>query len=172
MPSQRCASWPLRFTETGHRATHPGASPGQPRCQVVRGPGPTVPSLSGPQAPGLEVERGRLTSLGLPPAVLSTIQCARASSMAMAYGTPLALCCLVCEDRALDPSGCSVNVVLEFLQGHLVISHATSTLAVFVAAILIGHEGAFQHVATPGLSVFFRGARRVSLPPPPPPSPP
>ena len=120
-------------------ASHSGSGPRQSRSQVVPGSGTdgSVGSLAPPrrarrtvagrggspvtsfartQTPGLDVERGRPVSLGLPSAVVSTIQCSRASSTTKAYSTRWRVFTAWCEDRALDPSSCPVNGVLEFLQ--------------------------------------------------------
>lgn len=81
--------------------SHPGGGSGQSECQVVSGPGvdggqgslanptqarcittgrgcPSGPSHSGQEAPGLDAERERVVELGLPSAVVSTIQSVRA----------------------------------------------------------------------------------------------
>lgn len=87
---------------------------------------PSVPSLTGPQAPDLEVERGRLTRIGLPPPPASVTR---------------RLFAAWCGDRALNPCGCLVKGVLEFIQGLLGSGRAASTLAVFAKALTTGHEG-------------------------------
>lgn len=126
-----------------------------------------LPPDSGQEAHGLDAERGKLTELGLPPAVVSTIQQARAPSTVKAYRSRWRLFTAWCQERERDPSSCSVGGVLEFLQGLLDSGRAASTLGVFASAITTGHQGFGRYSARshPLIKRFLRGAYRVRPPP-------
>lgn len=171
-------------------SAHPGGSPGQPECQVVSGPSPdggqgslatprcarctpagrgssTVPPCPEQQTTGLDAERERLTQLGLPPAVVSTIQSSRAPSTVKAYRSRWLLFAAWCRDRSQDPDSCPIGDVLEFLQGLLDSGRSVSTLRVFASAITSGHQGfgRFSACSHPLVKRFLRGARRMRPPP-------
>ncbi|KAK7929383.1 hypothetical protein WMY93_005778 [Mugilogobius chulae] len=120
------------------QTTNPGCGPGQSECQVVprlgvHGAGDTLapPGLapdadSGPGSPllapnprpqtlGLEAERGRLLDLGLPSAVVSTIQGARAPSTVRAYRLRWQLFATWCAERRSGEAACALPPVLSIL---------------------------------------------------------
>lgn len=120
----------------------------------------------GPTAPGLGAERGKLLSWGLPPAVVATIQGARAASTTKAYEIWWRVFAGWCTKRDLDPYSCTIRSVLEFLQDLLDKGRAASTLGVFAAAITTGHMGFGEFSAHnhPLVKRFLRGARRIRPP--------
>uniref|UniRef100_A0AAV2LM58 Tyr recombinase domain-containing protein n=1 Tax=Knipowitschia caucasica TaxID=637954 RepID=A0AAV2LM58_KNICA len=120
------------------------------------------PFLRGMAALGLEVERRSLVDLGLPPAVVETIQGARAPSTVRAYATRWRLFSAWCDSRSWDPRFCPLEGVLGFLQELFDKGRAVATLAVFAAAITSGHDGfgGFTARSHPLIKRFLRGARR------------
>lgn len=115
----------------------------------------------------MDAERERLVGLGLPSAVVSTIQSARAPSTVKAYRSRWQLFATWCQDKGLNPSSCSVGGVLEFLQGLLDSGRSASTLGVFASAITAGHQGfgRFSARSHPLVKRFLKGACRLRPPP-------
>ena len=134
--------------------------------RVVPGGGLALrPSDSGTPAGGLALERRRLSERGLSPAVIGTIQSARAASTASVYSGKWAAFARWCGEREVAPESCSVETILEFLQ-HLLDQGsglAASTIKVYACAISACHEGfakttVFGH---PLVKRFLTGARRL-----------
>ncbi|KAK7909772.1 hypothetical protein WMY93_014456 [Mugilogobius chulae] len=189
MPSPPPASASAASQSQERQTTNPGCGPGQSECQVVprlgvHGAGDTLapPGLapdadSGPGSPllapnprpqtlGLEAERGRLLDLGLPSAVVSTIQGARAPSTVRAYRLRWQLFATWCAERSVDPLSCPIQEVLGFLQSLLAKGRSASTLGVFASAIASGHTGfgGFSARNHPLVKRFLRGALRLNPP--------
>lgn len=93
---------------------------------------------------GLEVERGRLTSLGLPAVVVSTIQDACALSSSRAYMTHWQVIAYWCKATDLNPQSCPLQGILDFLQGPFDSSYAPSTLRAF-AAVTVWTDSRSDH---------------------------
>uniref|UniRef100_UPI003AAB97E8 uncharacterized protein n=1 Tax=Centroberyx gerrardi TaxID=166262 RepID=UPI003AAB97E8 len=111
---------------------------------------------------GLAPERDRLERQGLPPAVINTIQSARAASTTALYTGKWLSFQRWCEDKGIDPVICPVNGILMFLQMLFDRNLAPSTLKVYASAISSCHEGfgdksVFSH---PLVRRFLQGARR------------
>ena len=114
---------------------------------------------------GLARERANLSTLGLPPRVIATIQSARAPSTRSLYDCKWRVFEAWCEEHQLVSYLCSVTEILGFLQGLIDCGRTFSTIKVYLAAIAACHAGfgdatVGQH---PLIRRFMRGARR-SLP--------
>ena len=107
-------------------------------------------------------ERLNLDAVGLPPEVIDTIQCARASSTRSLYSGKWRAFERWCEERQIVSFQCSVRDILCFLQYLLDRGKAFSTIKVYVAAISACHIGFGDR--TPGqhplVSSFMKGVRR------------
>ncbi|XP_063050161.1 uncharacterized protein LOC134444913 [Engraulis encrasicolus] len=111
---------------------------------------------------GLARERWNLDAVGLPPAVIETIQGARASSTQNLYSCKWRVFEAWCSQKEIISFQCSVVQLLNFLQDLLDKGKAFSTIKVYLAAISACHVGfgdktAGQH---PLVCRFMRGARR------------
>ncbi|XP_049927771.1 uncharacterized protein LOC126407128 [Epinephelus moara] len=132
--------------------------------------GPLVPGRGGdlPSPPrtggtlGLARERLNLDAVGLPPSVIDTIQCARASSTRSLYSGKWRVFEKWCEERQIVSFQCSVRDILCFLQDLLDRGKAFSTIKVYLAAISACHLGPGDK--TPGqhplVGSFMKGVRR------------
>ena len=134
-------------------------------CVVPGGGLALHPSGPGTAAGGLALERRRLSNRGLSPAVINTIQSARAASTASVYCSKWVAFARWCGEREVAPESCSVETILEFLQ-HLLDQGsglAASTVKVYACAISACHEGfakttVFGH---PLVKRFLTGVRRL-----------
>uniref|UniRef100_A0AAV2KY84 Reverse transcriptase RNase H-like domain-containing protein n=1 Tax=Knipowitschia caucasica TaxID=637954 RepID=A0AAV2KY84_KNICA len=167
LPTSASPAGPAAEDRTGEEVGDPGGS-GQSACPVVPlpeghggdgalgppgGAGGSSPGGGGspvftpdnrPQALGSEAERRNLVDLGLPPAVLETIQGARAPSTVRAYATRWRLFSDWCGSCSWDPRRCPLEGVLGFLQELFDKGRAVATLAVFAAAITSGGGPRFR----------------------------
>ncbi|XP_051988692.1 uncharacterized protein LOC127648137 [Xyrauchen texanus] len=151
-PSAVC---PAMAPPTSHR----------PFVSSERGNLSPAPGQGGPL--GLARERANLNTLGLPPRVVATIQCARASSTRSLYDCKWRVFEEWCEGRRVTSYQCSITDILCFLQDLMDKGRSFSTIKVYLAAIAACHVGfdsatVGQH---PLIRRFMKGARR-SLPVP------
>ncbi len=113
------------------------------------------------QAACLAPRRGPPTSLS--PAVMATLQAARAPSTRVIYAGRWKRFCQWCADRGCNPVSCGTEGVLLFLQSLLDRGLAESTLRGYVAAISDRHipvEG-WTMGSQPLVGQFLNGARRI-----------
>ncbi|XP_051980853.1 uncharacterized protein LOC127642225 [Xyrauchen texanus] len=134
-------------------------------CLKLNGKFITSTGQGGPL--GLARERANLNTLGLPPRVVATIQCARASSTRSLYDCKWRVFEEWCEGRRVTSYQCSITDILCFLQDLMDKGRSFSTIKVYLAAIAACHVGfdsatVGQH---PLIRRFMKGARR-SLPVP------
>lgn len=111
---------------------------------------------------GLARERWNLNAAGLPPAVIDTIQGARASSTQTLYGCKWRVFEKWCAERGIVSFQCSVVELLCFLQDLLDKGKAFSTIKVYLAAISACHVGFGDKPAgqPPLVCRFMKGVRR------------
>ena len=141
----------------------PAVAPPTAQGPPVPGTGRDLPPPSRPGgALGLARERLNLDAVGLPPEVIDTIQCARASSTRSLYSGKWRAFERWCDERQVVSFQCSVRDILCFLQYLLDRGKAFSTIKVYVAAISACHIGFGDR--TPGqhplVSSFMKGVRR------------
>ena len=115
---------------------------------------------------GLAAERERLQRLGLPPAVVRTIQSARAPSTTACYAARWSAFQRWCTERESDPISCPLPVVLTYLQTLVDNDLAPSTVKAYAAAISSCHEGYGERMvfAHPLVKRFLKGVRRQKPP--------
>ena len=111
---------------------------------------------------GLAPERERLERLGLPPAVVHTIQAARALSTTACYAAKWAAFQRWCVENNYEPTSCPLPCVLTFLQLLVDRNLALSTIKTYAAAISSCHEGYGERsvFAHPLVKRFLKGVRR------------
>ena len=119
-------------------------------------------SARAPSTLGLARERINLSTVGLSPRVIATIQCARAQSTRTVYDGKWRVFEEWCEKSHVVPFQAPVTNILSFLQDLIDKGRAFSTVKVYLAAISachIGFEGTSvgQH---PIVARFMKGARR------------
>ncbi|KAK2828053.1 hypothetical protein Q5P01_019087 [Channa striata] len=118
--------------------------------------------FAGPAAVGLAPERERLERLGFPPAVVQTIQGARAPSTTALYAAKWSAFQRWCLERNMDPASCPLSQILTFLQLLVERNLALSTVKTYTAAISSCHEGFGERsvFAHPLVKRFLKGVRR------------
>ena len=114
---------------------------------------------------GLARERANLSTSGLPPEVVATIQAARAHSTRSLYDAKWGVFEEWCTTRSTPvvPFQAAVGDVLSFLQSRIDQGRAFSTVKVYLAAISachIGFEGK-PLSQQPLIGRFMKGARRL-----------
>lgn len=99
-----------------------------------------------------------LESIGLPPAVVRTIQYARAQSTTASYAAKWSAFQRWCMEKGTAPTTCPVVEVLTFLQTLVERNLALSTVKAYAAAISSCHEGFGERtVCTPTGKTFSQG---------------
>ncbi|XP_055053994.2 uncharacterized protein [Misgurnus anguillicaudatus] len=136
---------------------------------AAQGPSVTSARRDFPSCPGqnsslgLARERLNLSATGLSPAVIETIQSARAASTRSVYDKKWNVFERWCALRNTVPFICSLAEVLCFLQDLLDKGRSFSTIKVYLAAISACHVGFDRNTVGqhPLISRFMRGARRL-----------
>ena len=129
---------------------------------VTAGRRDSPPPGDNPATVGLAAERERLQRLGLPPAVVRTIQSARAPSTTACYAARWSAFQRWCTERESDPISCPLPVVLTYLQTLVDNDLAPSTVKAYAAAISSCHDGYGERTvfAHPLVKRFLKGVRR------------
>lgn len=148
---------------TADGATLPSTCQGRPADT----PGRPAVARSPPEAETVGLALGSTPNLlDCSEGVRDTILNARAPSTRLLYGSRWKYFSIWCSERNLDPLGCSVNNILEFLQGLLVTGRSVSTLRGYVAT-MSAYKGKIDGmtVGTHHLIIaFLKGAKRLHPP--------
>ncbi|XP_063058120.1 uncharacterized protein LOC134451544 [Engraulis encrasicolus] len=139
------------------------ATPQQQRPSVTDGGGVSSPEPVSVEPTRLPRERDTLSSIGLPPNVIATIQSARAPSTRSVYDMKWRAFERWCVQKGVIPFQCSITHVLTFLQELFEKGLAYSTLKVYLSAISACHVGydGVSPGAHPLANRFLKGARRL-----------